>query len=511
MGEDNSNNIISHRRSSGDHSTDAGNNNSNSNNSTEMTTTSTHNNNNNNSNSNSNNDATLKSEKPTFSPLEIEDSTTTSAIDVDVDVDVDVDDDGELINPLVADATSTTTCTNTSNNDHDHHGAGPPGSASTPQVIINIIISFVGAGLLGVPNAFSKSGWLLGSITLLTVSALNVYGMLCLPQVQRVLQKQYPNEIIQSYGDLGRICLGTKGEKLIFICLGISQAGFATAYLIFISANLNSIYNWSRFIVCILCVPGLIGLVQFRDLKSLSPFSMLANGANFCALSAVLFQDYEHYTPHNDTIQKWNSNGLLYVIAITIYSMEGVGLILSLKSSCKQPKDFSFLLISTLTAISLFMVIFGSAGYWAFGDSTMAPITLNMASHWSATFVKCALCLGLYLTYPIMMFPIWTIIETPALSNQKRFLIRSTIVCLSAIIAYAVPNFGQFLSLVGSSICTLLGFVFPSYFHLYVVGKDLPLYQKIIDSFLLVGGLSFGCLGTYQSLVAMMNGELEAE
>jgi hypothetical protein len=39
----------------------------------------------------------------------------------------------------------------------------------------------------------------------------------------------------------------------------------------------------------------------------------------------------------------------------------------------------------------------------------------------------------------------------------------------------------------------------------------LPLYQKIIDSFLLVGGLSFGCLGTFQSLVAMMNGELEAE
>jgi proton-coupled amino acid transporter len=501
--EDNSN--ISHRRFSGGDHTDAGNSSSNSNSSIGTAT-------------NNNNNATLKSEKPTFSPLEIEDSTTTTsaAIDADVDVDVDVDDDGELINPLVThdddvdyddnnnDASATTTT-------GDHHGAGPPGSASTPQVIINIIISFVGAGLLGVPNAFSKSGWLLGSVTILTVSAFNVYAMLCLPQVQRILQKQYPNEIIQSYGDLGRICLGTKGEKLIFICLGISQAGFATAYLIFISANLNSIYNWSRFIVCIMCVPGLVGLVQFRDLKSLSPFSMLANAANFCALSAVLFQDYEHYTPHNDTIHKWNSAGLMYVIAITIYSMEGVGLILSLKSSCKQPNDFSFLLISTLTAISLFMVVFGSAGYWAFGDSTMAPITLNMASHWSATFVKCALCLGLYLTYPIMMFPIWTIIEKPTISNQKRFLLRSTIVCISAIIAYAVPNFGQFLSLVGSSICTLLGFVFPSYFHLYVVGKDLPLYQKIIDSFLLVGGLSFGCLGTFQSLVAMMNGELEAE
>lgn len=40
----------------------------------------------------------------------------------------------------------------------DLHGVSSPGSASTPQVIINVVISFVGAGLLGIPNAFSKSG-----------------------------------------------------------------------------------------------------------------------------------------------------------------------------------------------------------------------------------------------------------------------------------------------------------------------------------------------------------------
>ena len=209
------------------------------------------------------------------------------------------------------------------------------------------------------------------------------------------------------------------------------------------------------------------------------------------------------------------------MIAITIYSMEGVGLILSLKASCKRPSTFSHLLIATLTVISLFMVVFGSAGYWAFGDATMAPITLNMSSHWSATFVKCALCLGLYLTYPIMMFPIWTIVESshPIFTQESnggaynvyRIAMRASLVVTSAMVAYGVPNFGKFLSLVGSSICTLLGFVFPMYFHLYVMGKDLPFWQKCLDVVLLVGGFSFGCLGTFQSLVAMMEGELEGE
>lgn len=392
----------------------------------------------------------------------------------------------------------------------DHHGAGPPGSANTVQMIINIIISFVGAGLLGQPHAFMESGWLLGGVALLTVSALNVYAMLRLPKVQAGLLQQTGHSY-GSYSELGRAILGPRGESLVVACLGISQAGFATAYIIFIAANLYSIAQVPRWIVCALCVPGLIGLVQFRDLKSLSPFSLLANLANFCALSAVLFQDYESYTPHNDTIHAVQWGGLLYVVAITIYSMEGVGLVLSLKSSYEKPQKFGFLLSTTLAVISTFMVIFGAAGYWAFGNDTQAPVTLNLASAWSATFVKIALCLGLYLTYPIMMFPIWNIVEAshPRLQTQakQRFAYRSVAVLASATVAYVMPNFGKFLSLVGSSICTLLGFVFPAFFHLKVCGATLPRWQYALDCLVLGGGLLFGILGTYQSVIAMIAGE----
>jgi proton-coupled amino acid transporter len=90
-------------------------------------------------------------------------------------------------------------------------------------------------------------------------------------------------------------------------------------------------------------------------------------------------------------------------------------------------------------------------------------------------------------------------------------VLRATIVVISASVAYGVPNFGKFLSLVGSSICTLLGFVFPMYFHLHVLGKELPLWQKILDVSLMVGGFIFGIMGTWQSLIAMFTGELEGE
>lgn len=186
-------------------------------------------------------------------------------------------DDGQELNPLIhgdADESSTEGPKRSQRIVDDGHGGPLPGSASPSQVIVNIVISFVGAGLLGVPNAFMKSGWLLGSVALLVVSALNVYAMLRLPAVQNALQCRHPNESLQSYGDVGRCVLGPKGEALVHVCLAISQAGFGTAYIIFIAANVSSIANHSRLSICIACIPGLVLLVQFRDLKSLAPFSL---------------------------------------------------------------------------------------------------------------------------------------------------------------------------------------------------------------------------------------------
>jgi solute carrier family 36 (proton-coupled amino acid transporter) len=400
-----------------------------------------------------------------------------------------------------------------------HGGTAPPGTASKPQVATNIIISFIGAGILGMPDAFRQSGWLLGSVSLIVVSALNVYAMLLLPQVKIALLKSRQQGSCNTYGDVGRCVLGTRGEVFVNLCLGISQAGFATAYIIFISANLYSIAKIPRAVSCAACVPGLALLVQFRDMKYLSPFSLLANCANFAALSAVLYQDYESFwtndpLQHREPIHAVNWDGFLYVIAITIYSMEGVGLVLSLEASCKDQQSFSCLLRWMLVLITLFMAFFGSAGYLAFGDKTVAPITLNLVDHfWSATFVKCGLCLGLYFTYPVMMFPIWCIAESLSTrvrdDRATRVGFRSLLVVLSALVAYGVPDFGEFLSLVGSSICTILGFILPCYFHLIVLEEEIAFWQISLDWFLIVGGTLFGIFGTYNSFVALFEGDLD--
>ncbi|KAL3762598.1 hypothetical protein ACHAWU_005801 [Discostella pseudostelligera] len=392
-----------------------------------------------------------------------------------------------------------------------HHGTATP-----TQMVVNIFISFVGAGLLGLPYAFSRSGWLLGTFCLATVSIGNVYSMLLLVKCRKRLESYGCRRRIKGYGDLGREILGPKGEMLVNVCLVVSQAGFAIAYLIFIAANVQKITSGStgRATVVFGCVPLLSILIQFRDMKTLSPFSTVADIANLLGLTSVFIQDFK-YNTHSDNVKGVDFAGLVYVTSVCMYSLEGAGLILPLENSCANREDFPRILKQTLLGITLLMTFFGTCGYVAFADETASPISLNLKGE-TATFVQMALCLALYFTYPIMMFPVSDVLENLFLSDLHKpprtygpsRLLRICIVLLTATIAYTTPNFGHFLELVGASICTLLGFILPCIFHMQVFGRaESTKWERILHVCIIVIGIYFGVVGTVDAIGKLSNNE----
>ena len=224
---------------------------------------------------------------------------------------------------------------------------------------------------------------------------------------------------------------------------------------------------------------------------------------------AVLFQDFEAYEYHHEVIQAaTNLKGFIYVASIAIYSLEGVNMVLPLESSCADRKGFPLLLTKVIAGITVVMIAFGIAGYVAFGSATEAPITLNLSSEgpWG-NFVKVALSLALYLTYPVMMFPVGSVLEDSfAPFREHSTTTRALVVVLTSIVAYAVPGFGVFLGLLGSSICMVLGFLAPSYFHLQVFDRsELSKAELVMDWGLLVIGSIMGLCGTYNSFLEIVN------
>ena len=389
-----------------------------------------------------------------------------------------------------------------------HGEFGLPGTANKKQVAVNIFISFVGSGMLGMPYAFSQSGYVLGIVGLGTISCLNIYTMLLLVKIRKRLESEGHTNI-EGYGDVGRVVIGERGERFVNICLVISQLGFAIAYIIFIAANINNIFGINRAYICFGCVPLLAVLVQTQDMKQLSPFSLVADIANLFGLATVMCLDLKAFSIYHESVITHDFSKVFYVSAVALFSLEGVGMVLPLESSCEDRKWFPGLMKKTLLSITSLMAIFGCCGYFAFGKETKAPITLNLDGNVS-TVIKLALCLGLYLTFPVMLFPVNEVMEDLLLGKKSRRnkLFRSFVVLMCVIIAWMIPNFGQFLSLVGASICTILGFILPCYFHLKSFKRtELKYWEIFLDWFLIAFGVVFGILGTRDSLVGILSGK----
>jgi proton-coupled amino acid transporter len=213
-------------------------------------------------------------------------------------------------------STRTTTTSPTSHTGHNEFGS--PGSATEIQVAVNIFISFVGSGMLGMPYAFKQSGWVLGCLCLCLISSLNVYAMNLLIQTRKKLESNGHKDI-NGYGCVGRVVSGDHGEKLVNVCLVISQIGFSTAYIIFIAANLNNIWGVNRAYICFGCVPILAMLVQLQDMKHLSPFSLLADVSNLAGLVAVMVQDWKAYESYHEKTIAFDFHNILYVSSVALY------------------------------------------------------------------------------------------------------------------------------------------------------------------------------------------------
>ncbi|KXJ22393.1 amino acid transporter AVT3B [Exaiptasia diaphana] len=415
------------------------------------------------------------------------------------------------------------------------------GATSTTTIFANIFISFIGAGILGMPFAIKEAGVIEGSVVMAIVGIVSVKAMLLVIDCKyKTIQKKCGNgkslkaknseasfkgEAKQplfvedgknlremkdqdqeiDYGDLGLYALGPIGKMLVDTSIVVSQIGFSCGYLIFISENIADMTSdhFSKFAVLMAMLPPLLVLVNFRHLKRLAIFSIFADFANVFAYCVVFWFDFEHFDRVRLHPTLANLDGLPFFLGIAIYCYEGAGMILALELSCakearpKFRKIFKF----TLGLVTTLTITFGACGYLSFGTTTRTIITLNLPPGPFPVIVRSCLCFSLFFTYPVMMFPAVAILEKQFVEDKKyQFyygsLIRVLVVVSSGLIVMVIPNFSILMSLVGSSCCTLLSFIFPALFHLKIFQDELTFSQRATDFFIIGVGMIGTLIGT---------------
>ncbi|XP_014662023.1 PREDICTED: amino acid transporter ANTL1-like [Priapulus caudatus] len=436
---------------------------------------------------------------------------------------------------------------------------GEQGSSSTVKIIANLFISFIGAGILGLPYAFKESGVLEGVLVMSLVGAFSVKGMILvinckykilenptkrhdakqgkivLPQhnleadTERLLDTDDPDVMVKkralkqcasednmNYGDVGYHAIGRVGRMLVDVALLISQLGFCCAYLIFISENLGSyVEKISKSDWLLIMLPFLFLLTLLRELHSLAHTSMFAQVSNLLAFLVVFWFDFEHWSHATARIhpKEVSLKGFPLFFAVSIYCYEGAGMILTLEQSVAKEKRhlFNGYFVRTMVAVTILYIVFGACGYMSFGLETNEIITLNLPKNSAIDFsvmVKCCLCLALFFTYPVMMFPVTKLLESRLLQSQEANpwygnLMRLVLVGITGLTVMIIPNFANLMALVGSTCCTLLAFILPGFFHIVLFKGSLTRRQYLFDVVLIFLGVAGTFIGTYDTMKRM--------
>ncbi|CAE1281045.1 SLC36A [Acanthosepion pharaonis] len=309
-----------------------------------------------------------------------------------------------------------------------------------------------------------------------------------------------------SYGDLGYFAMGRFGRMVVDSVLLISQVGFCCAYLIFICENLSdNIHGITLFECLAILLPPLCLLTLFRHLNSLSISSLFAQCSSLLAFAVVFWFDFQHI--HLVTIhpKKISLSGLPFFLAISIYCYEGAGMILSLEASVvkEKRKHFKKIFIWTMMLVTALYITFGICGYLSFGPATNPIITLNLPKGKALDFaimVKSFLCLAMFFTYPVMLFPAIKVLEgyfmqEPEKTFWKGNVLRFIVVLSTGVIVIAIPNFANLMALIGASCCTLLAFILPGLFHIIIFKGSSTFSLRAFDIFLILVGIIGAVIG----------------
>lgn len=300
--------------------------------------------------------------------------------------------------------------------------------------------------------------------------------------------------------------MGRFGRMVVDSVLLISQVGFCCAYLIFICENLSdNIHGITLFECLAILLPPLCLLTLFRHLNSLSISSLFAQCSSLLAFAVVFWFDFQHI--HLVTIhpKKISLSGLPFFLAISIYCYEGAGMILSLEASVvkEKRKHFKKIFIWTMMLVTALYITFGICGYLSFGPATNPIITLNLPKGKALDFaimVKSFLCLAMFFTYPVMLFPAIKVLEgyfmqEPEKTFWKGNVLRFIVVLSTGVIVIAIPNFANLMALIGASCCTLLAFILPGLFHIIIFKGSSTFSLRAFDIFLILVGIIGAVIG----------------
>lgn len=348
-------------------------------------------------------------------------------------------------------------------------GQGTPTGAA-----LLLLKSFVGTGVLFLPRAFLNGGMLFSNLVLFGVAALSYFCFVLLVSTRLAVE--------HSFGDMGFHIYGKWMRNLINFSLVVSQIGFSSAYIVFVSENLQAFVlavsncktHISIGLMILMQMIIFLPLSLYRNINHIQKLALVADLFILAGLVYLYYFDILTIVGQGGVsdIVNFNKNDWTLFIGTAIFTFEGIGLIIPIQTGMKDPKKFPNVLGFVMIIISVIFISMGALSYAAFGSSTKTVIILNMPQdNRFVNGVQFIYSLAILLSTPLQIYPAIEITSQQLFSKTgkynpyikwKKNFFRFLMVGICAMLAWLGANdLDKFVSLVGSFACIPLVYIYP--------------------------------------------------
>ncbi|KAL7751300.1 hypothetical protein RI367_003160 [Sorochytrium milnesiophthora] len=383
------------------------------------------------------------------------------------------------------------------------HGPEPgQGTASPRKVFLLLIKSFIGTGVLFLPAAFKDGGFTFSIVFLAVIAYLSMYGMLLLVKTNAVIPG--------SFGDIAEHTYGPRMRHLVHTSIALSQIGFCMAYIVFVAQNARALiatftnckYIPTQMVAVAAQLALYIPLALVRKIRTFAITALVANVFTFIGLFVVVAFDIKTIVDrgHVADVQQFNPDSFALYIGTAVYTFEGVGLVIPIAQSMREPSKFPTVLSLTMILTTALYILVASMSYLAFGDDIKTIVLLNLPEgNPVATTVHILYIAAIMFTWPLVLFPAVRIVESGMLPDYDgkrnpshkwaKNAFRTALVILIGVGAYfGSSSLDKLVAIIGSFACIPLSFIYPTLFHLKIFGHQ-SLRVRIIDLSLLAFGV----------------------
>ncbi|KAJ3275611.1 hypothetical protein HDV01_007614 [Terramyces sp. JEL0728] len=379
------------------------------------------------------------------------------------------------------------------------------------QTTVNSLNLLMGMGLLSLPFAFYKLGWVLGISLLVLFCSLACYTAYL---IGTCMEFETAAGKPTSFYDIAYMAYGAPGKYFMIVLFSLELLAAAVAMLILFADSLISLVPVLTPFKPQIMIGSILLLTPMTWQKSMSKISWVSfvGVLSLIVLTvAILWDGITNPTGpgsifHPQQTNMWpeDINQVGLGIGLLFVGLDGHAVFPSLYLDMIEKKRFGKSVSVTYTIVAMFYSLIGACGYLMFGNEIQPEVSQNLplVPSFNVLLNQSALsfiAINPLTKYALIVHPVNSTVESllNISSHTLTILSRTFLSFLVLLIAIIFPSFYKVMGFIGAALSFMTVVIMPTACYVRLAWNNIGRWNRVGHLCIIVFGFGFMTFGTY--------------